>query len=365
MIILLLVSLVLVSFNILSIPLDDAPSLSLERRTLAALPASAANIKKKHSFTVAICAMIKDHEAYLQEWVDYHLIGLQFDNIYLYDNSPNFDLQTWFHNTREHPIYSRVHIQHRPGVYMDDLEQHVQNWATTDCVKKYGQGWTGTNYQEEWNESPKHDYMALMDTDEFMVLQQYPWNKNHSTIHDLLQEYLVPYGGALAINWMYMGTSNHTLYSPLPVTKRFQYHDRVAHGNIKTIVKSNDFQHVKNPHAVDVGKEHAVHDTLFPGSLQKIKSKTGASNGNIAEAVVLLYHYRFMSDKEYWVKLCTRGQVDGANRGCHKGKIITEDQVDHARQRPGEVLDDKAWKFLTAKVPKYRMFDLQEWEDFT
>jgi hypothetical protein len=36
----------------------------------------------------------------------------------------------------------------------------------------------------------------------------------------------------------------------------------------------------------------------------------------------------------------------------------------HIQPRPGEVFDDKAWKLLTGRVPKYHIFDTPEWEDF-
>jgi hypothetical protein len=97
--------------------------------------------------------------------------------------------------------------------------------------------------------------------------------QKHSTVHDVFADYLHPYGGALAINWwMYHhGTSNRTIYAPIPLTKRFQYRDNEVHSILKTIVTSDDFGKVKNPHAVKkVRKEVAVPDTpTKPGGLQK------------------------------------------------------------------------------------------------
>jgi hypothetical protein len=318
--------------------------------------------RKEYNFTAAICAIVKDADPYLMEWIDYNLLGLQFENIYIYDNSDDFDLQSFYNKTRSHPIYSRVHIMHKTGVYLEEEEEYVQHWAYEDCVWRFGQGFTGApEYEEPWPESPKHDYMALIDYDEFIVLKDL---QKHSTIHDVLAEYLHPYGGALAINWMYYGTSNRTIYAPIPVTKRFQYRDKEVHNVIKTIVKSDDFVQVKNPHAVMVREEVAVHDTTKPGGLQQISSPTGASNFNKPSDVVVLNHYRFMSHKEHRFKYCSRGRVSGTRGGCRGGRINETEVVDHMRERAGEVYDDSAWKFLTSRVPKYGFFDYQEWEDF-
>ena len=333
------------------------------------------HICRNHS--AAICAAIKDHESYLMEWIDYNLIALEFDQIYLYDNSDNYDLKGWYEQSRSHPIYSKVHITYQPGQYHNETNQYMQKFIYNDCVSKYGQGKMGQTRKEQkisWEGSPKHDYMAIFDTDEFIVFQQ----EDLITIHDLIDRYLVPFpnAGALAINWMYFGTSNHTLYSPLPVTKRFQYRDDETSPVIKTIVKSTACSKFINPHGAKLSrqqnassssKSNTVYeyvDTLYPGSIANMSGKF-ASNSNVPSNVVLLYHYRFMSDKEYWSKRCERGAIHGLYRGCLNGQISNKGVIQHAWPRPGKVFDDKAWKFLTNRVPKYRAFDdITEWVDF-
>ena len=70
---------------------------------------------KRYNFTTAICLVVSDGEQYFQEWVDYHLLAMKFENIYVYDNSDKFELQRWYNNTRDHPIYDRVVMHHQPG----------------------------------------------------------------------------------------------------------------------------------------------------------------------------------------------------------------------------------------------------------
>jgi len=293
------------------------------------------------NFTVAICAIVKDAEAYFMEWIDYNLLGLEFDQIYVYDNSENFELQRWFDNTRQHPDYRRVEVMH----YTSDKE-FVQKKAYDECVNTYGKA------------GPLHDYIAFIDYDEFIVMQQ----PRHDSIHDLLEEYLHPFGGALAINWMYMGSANRTIYSPLPVTKRFQYSDENALPTIKTIVKSSDFASVTNPHAANLLKHTSVYDTAWPGSLANVDK---GSNSNVPTRIVLVYHYRFMSEKEFLLKQCWRTSLDKHNRGCDNvtNKVDLTGLSEKFHPRAGTIFNDKAWTFLIRKVPKYKIYDLDEWHD--
>jgi len=47
---------------------------------------------------------VKDGEAYMTEWIDYHLAAVGIDGIYIYDNSGEGDLRGWHRNTRSHPL---------------------------------------------------------------------------------------------------------------------------------------------------------------------------------------------------------------------------------------------------------------------
>jgi len=303
------------------------------------------DVETKHraakNFTVALCAIVKDAEAYFMEWIDYNLLGLEFDHIYIYDNSENFDLQRWVQNTRQHPDYYRVEVEHYPN----GSQMSVYN----ECVKNYGKG------------GPLHDYIAFLDYDEFIVLQQ----PHHDNIHDLLEEYLVPFGGALVINWLYLGSANRTVYSPVPITKRFQYTDEEALVITKSITKSSDFVTMVNAHAVEVKKDASIYDTSSKGSLV-MPGNAGNAGSNINKPmnVALIYHYRFMSEKEFLFKQCWRKNIGDKKWGCNESTGSIDMNVPkHLQSRVGTVFDDKAWKFLVRKVPKYKMYDQDEWKD--
>ena len=110
--------------------------------------------RRRHSnyynFTTAICLITTDAETYFQEWIDYHLFVMNFDAIVVYDNSLNFDLKRWLENTRTHPIYQNVIVQHRPGPgYNTKTKKHLQSEVYEDCIQQYGQD----------KEGPQYDYL--------------------------------------------------------------------------------------------------------------------------------------------------------------------------------------------------------------
>jgi uncharacterized protein YycO len=139
--------------------------------------------------------------------------------------------------------------------------------------------------------------------DEFLV----PQTPKYIDIHGILTQYLVPYGGALVSNWMLFGTANRTVYSPIPVTKRFQYRDAEPHHVVKSIVKASDFVESRNPHAVRVIHPQNVHTSEHPGAIQanvyNDDDKTKASSWVKASEVLLVHHYRYTSNKEYFLKV--------------------------------------------------------------
>ena len=117
------------------------------------------------------------------------------------------------------------------------------------------------------------------------------------------------------MNWMLFGSANKSMYSPIPVMKRFQYRDEVPFGVIKTIVKASDFIGVRNAHSVRVKAPALIRTTKHKGAIHKAQflnvSKTGASDGELPSSALLLHHYRYMSDKEYDDKNCNRGHMAG------------------------------------------------------
>ena len=313
--------------------------------------------QKEYDFTTAICLVVKDGELYFEEWIEYHILAMKFDAIYIYDDSPTFELQHWFQNTRNHTTFSKVHVIHYNRT-LDEVngvaeEKNVQKFVYRDCVNLFGIA------------GPKHDYFAFFDIDEFLVLPGYPDKNKYTDIRGVLQDYLVPYGGALTVNWMMIGSSNKKVASPLPLTKRFQLRSNQTHNVIKSIVKATDFVASRNPHAVTVKNNAEIHTTKFPGAKHKeAKGQTGASDHDYPSNILLLYHYRYTSQKEYIYKRCMRKDVDRGGIWCDKNgnSVRGKGTPEHIQSTPGDVFDDTAWRFLTDRVPKYKLYN--HFDDF-
>jgi len=329
-------------------PLNSTKSSQVEPPVLVSSTPS-----QSFNFTVAACVAVKDAEAYFEEWIDYHVGVMKFDQIYLYDHSVDFELQRWYSNSRDDPIYHKTMVQHYKYTgenYNDEKEGYNQNVIYRDCVDRFGKG------------GPKHDYMAFFDIDEFLV----PQDSRYSSIHSILAEYLVPFGGTLVFNWVLFGTANKTVYSPVPVTKRFQYRDSEPHGIIKSIAKTSDYKSHRNPHSVKLLGNATAHTTKYPGRVHQASSATGASDHERPSNVALLYHYRYGSAKEYVFKRCIRGNMDPGTWCDKSGTGLREIPKgrEHILPRPGSVYDDAAWELLIHHVPKYRLYDDLGWKDY-
>jgi Glycosyl transferase family 2 len=137
----------------------------------------------------AICAMVKNEEAYLDEWVDYH-VALGFSEIYVYDNSPDHDLQQWGLTKKN------LTLIHFPG-------KGKQGVAYLNCAK---------------NAQKKHTWATFFDADEYLVL------KKHETVVELLHDHCRE--GALSINWIIMSSSGHQVYR-----------QSIKNRNLKTLIK--------------------------------------------------------------------------------------------------------------------------------
>uniref|UniRef100_A0A7S1UNB7 Glycosyltransferase family 92 protein n=1 Tax=Grammatophora oceanica TaxID=210454 RepID=A0A7S1UNB7_9STRA len=278
---------------------------------------------------VGLCAITKHSSQYLDEWMDYNLLAIGFYEVYLYDNSDEFVLQEWKNRRHKkkmnstadhHDANKRIHVTHYPGKY-------TQIPSYKNCTETFGH---------------RVDYLAYFDDDEFLVLYK------HRTVGDFVLEHLVN-GSSLTVNWQYFGNANHTIASPLPVTKRFQHTVSTFPGTgVKSIVRPQDFLGMKHPHAIYLQPKSDPPRAAWRDTTRQIANYTddGAQNWNKPSDVALLYHYKYKSEQEWLYKSCIRQDI--GNR-----------QDWNCDQRPevGYIKDDTAWRILSERVPKYQMFE--------
>ena len=259
-----------------------------------------------------ICMVVKNEEAYLDEFVDYHH-ALGFEKVFLYDNTESFEMKQWAERKG-----TFIEAKHWPG----EAQQLI---VYNDCAKEARQ--------------QNFTWAAFFDADEILILKQ------HNHVVDCLKQYCDP-GGAVGINWVYFGTAGQEVYSPQPFTKRFQYRTaEYPNQHIKTIASLSHFERMgANPHVVVLGEGHVTRDT----SRREIY---GPFNDNGPTDVALLYHYSSKSYKEYIHK---RMRGIAADAGTQTAWIESAQRREVPR---GEVFDDSGWIAMKRYVPEYAWFD--------
>uniref|UniRef100_A0A7S3DQ55 Glycosyltransferase family 92 protein n=1 Tax=Entomoneis paludosa TaxID=265537 RepID=A0A7S3DQ55_9STRA len=297
--------------------------------------------------TAAICAVQKDEDLYLDEWVDYHL-ALGFSDIYIYDNSNHPEkLQAWQEFRNKEFQYSllaqeevtndmamnRIHVIPMPG-------ERVQVPAYKACARLI--------------QHRNHTWATFLDIDEFLVLKQ------HENVVDFGRDHAPP-GRHVGINWQIFGTSGRTQYEAWPVTFRFQCRVSWSRNKyIKSFVRVDDLHpisHIKSPHTFPLRKANK-NETLRVDTDGNIV--VGSFNDGPRD-VALVYHYYFRSFEEH-INKRKRGDVfygdrkDLANitRMAEKGL----DPFTNKKLNKGSVHDDSAWQALKRMVPdKYAVYD--------
>ncbi|CAJ1955613.1 unnamed protein product [Cylindrotheca closterium] len=291
----------------------------------------------------AICAIQKGAVRYLDEWVQYHLLAVGFEDIYLYDNSDDFEIQAWYHQSlddtsttvstasssdRSNKLKQIIHIRHFPGTAR-------QNEAYTHCIKQI-------------QKARSHQWIAFIDIDEFVVLrdtQQYP------TISDFLESLPPEYGG-LAMNWVSFYWNHQMHYQDLPVTMRFQNRsDHATNRHIKTIARTHLVRKVSNPHFVDylLLFRWWIHTYDTNGNIVE-----GPFNYELVDDQIVVYHYQCKSLEEYKER-CSRGRATTSKEEWSSQLACQSDE--HIMRKigkfPESIKDDAPWQLLMEKVPGY------------
>ncbi len=306
------------------------PSNEFEMRNTTFSRPNPSNYKNK----TLMCAMVKGEEAYIDEWVDYHY-ALGIDHFHIYDNSEKWEMKQWGEKRGDY-----VTVTHWP-------KRGSQRVAYVDCAR------TATHPDFLIN-NVTYTWAAFFDADEFLLLRK------HDDLHDFLEEHLQR--GQLGINWLNVRpVEGDLLYSPLPVTKRFQHREKYGCQTMKCIVRLSDMkismQGRKGIHKFQMkDKNNTAHDTSgrhFKGNF----NPWGAPHD-----VASLYHFSTKSYKENLVK-----RQKGDSAWVHKPeedpklKEATE-KFDKALSNPnirpeGLIHDDALWEAMKKYVPKYAVFD--------
>lgn len=124
---------------------------------------------------VAICAVAKNENKYIKEWINYHL-NLGFDKIFIYDNNDSCTEKI-----------SEIIQNESVEIYEWFDRKAIQSVAYTDCYN---------NHRSEF------DWILYIDIDEFVVLEHV---KN---IKEFLSQEIFSNTNIIRLNWMHFTDNN-------------------------------------------------------------------------------------------------------------------------------------------------------------
>lgn len=264
---------------------------------------------------VMICAVAKNEDLYIEEWIDYHFY-LGFDIIQIYDNSVNASKKLV---SLSHQYDNKVRILHYIG-----LSKQVH--AYKNCIEQYVE-------EKAW--------VAFIDVDEFIVLRK------HSSVRELLQE-IVPNGGALSLSRITYGNNGHMHYNNTPVVNRFTRRKKEIDIYVKTIA-----------YLPDVRRQELHFVRLFNNKYGidcHGKSIKAAVHYNPNEDIAVINHYITKSYDEFRLKR-KRGHAYSSHRNSQYHSEIAEQIIRSEFQRINNnsnvLVDTRARDFFLAhKAPQ-------------
>lgn len=259
-------------------------------------------------YYAAICAIAKNEECFIEEWVHYHL-SIGFEHIYIYDNN------------------SRVPISKILSGYVDSglvtvidfsTENDQQRAAYMDSLRRYGE-------QCRW--------MAFIDIDEFIV------QKSTDDIRNILDKY-IEYGG-LGIHWKMIGSCGHKCR---PSGNVIENYDTVISydAHIKSIVQPSRVDRIFTPHNFGYKNGYfCVNEDAIP---------VASHQSYHVSRTVWINHYYYKSLEDFKEKL-SRGCATGADRN------FEEEISGFARQENLEGKRERTIQLLHARKSDMRTYN--------
>ena len=253
----------------------------------------------------AICATLQTGDAaYIDEWVDYHRT-MGFSNLFLWDVTPRQELEQWANESAAIYGDSPTITWRRLKTSWRDLPQQAQlRQQQMSCVRMARE----QGYQ----------WLVMLEVDQFLVL------RNQSHILDFMDSMPLTHGApGLGIYQYRFGTAKQRVYTPKPVTQRFQYRDEKVESS--NLVKILNLQAARSSMDMD--------DDLV----------------RVAEHEAVVHHYATRSIKEHLVRQIG-DQVLGDKSAVKR--ILRDDTL-----VAGSVHDDAAWNMMKQMNPRYAVYD--------
>ena len=252
----------------------------------------------------AICAIIKDENEYLDEWLDYHL-NLGIDEIYLYE-----DYGSLSHSTITEKYGNSVHLDSIDVIFKTFKENREYNQNCSVIQEKLFD-WFPVSYQEEI------EWVLFIDVDEFLILKQ--------PLQDFLNEYKNE--SAIWIKWKFYNANGYIKKPEGKVMKTFTRSCATSFDfgwNCKSFVNLKKYTKWITPiHKVSGGK--------YPLT-------------NYGDNKAYINHYFTKSWEEWKYKLLLRGDTYPGNRKIAQFFLLNPDLLNKKNELLLEIAIENATK---------------------
>lgn len=225
----------------------------------------------------AICAISRNENNYLEEWITYHL-NLGFNHIFIYDNNNPDDNST--------PQFCSAQSWNEQVTVIDYRGRlAAQLTAYNDCYMTH---------------SKEFDWIAFIDIDEFITF-------GTENIYTHINHYLesIKNFDVVAINWMFYGDNEEVNFKKGSVIQRFPHPipNSVQNKHVKVIVRTQmDTKFIRNPHCVD-GTVRICDDCQ-----QKVKKNDPFKTPSFKK--LYIRHYGTKTIEEFITNKMLRGAAD-------------------------------------------------------
>ena len=204
----------------------------------------------------AICVFVSDQEAYIEEWVDYHL-GAGFSHIYIIDSSAEFWMRQSF------PSNSHVLVTHFPG-NVTNISDKAK--ALSDCAARHGKN---------------HDFIAFLEVNDFFMFIDLIPSINTTVSSNA--------GCAQLYRRVVFGTGGQYVYEPIPITKRFVF--RVDEKDLSQTVPDALILRTSNFSGLELENLHDDFDTFLRSNRWNSNVCKHTGDKESLPTNVAVYHY--------------------------------------------------------------------------
>lgn len=238
------------------------------------------SISNDHQLKVALCAIAKNENLYIREWVEWYK-NLGINKIFLYDNN-ELDGERFEEVINDYIESGFVEVIDVRGVekgcVYDEEGINLQTKCYIECYKNK------VNY---------FDWVCFFDVDEFLSF------KNNYTLYSFLNDARFKNYDTILVGWEHYDDNNLLIYDNRPVTERFTHISKIDYHGIKSIVRTH-----KEP--INIHENNVIHTFRVTGNnvirtdyIRHISQNNWFKYQSLNGHNCVLNHYKTKTAEEY------------------------------------------------------------------